>query len=71
MKPRYKSVPLDERARTYLETISAPRTRETVQNAIKAFYSFRRWHAPTPLAWKKMDFDVLVEFSSMLWTRAG
>lgn len=64
--PFYKPVSIDERARQYLSTISAPRTRETAQNAIKAFYSFRRWHSPAPLAWREMQVDVLVQFSAWL-----
>lgn len=62
----YKPVAVDERAREYLDTIGAPRTRDTVENAIRAFYSFRRWHSPTPLAWRDMDFDVLVKFDQWL-----
>lgn len=66
MDPFYKPVSLDERAREYLATIGAARTRETAENAVKAFYSFRRFHAPAPLAWKQMDFDVLTKFSNWL-----
>lgn len=66
MDPFYKPTSIDERAREYLSTIGATRTRETAENAIKAFYSFRRFHSPAPLAWKQMDMNVLTHFSNWL-----
>lgn len=66
MSPFYKPTPLDERARAYLSGIGSARTRETAESAIKAFYSFRRYHVPAPLAWRDMDFDVLPQFSNWL-----
>lgn len=66
MKAFYKPVTLDERARAYLDTIKKERTRETNQNALKAFYAFRRYHSPAPLAWKDFDFEILVQFGQWL-----
>lgn len=64
--PLYKPVVLEGRAREYLATIGSTRTRESAEDALKAFYSFRRHHAPAPLAWKEMNFDTLTEFSRWL-----
>lgn len=66
MKPHYKSTTLDEKARHYIAQITAPRTRENVECALKAFYAFRRWHPPAPLGFKDMTFDILVEFNAWL-----
>lgn len=66
MNPKYTPTTLDERARSYVAQITAPRTRENVETALKAFYAFRRWHTPAPLAWRDMDFNVFVEFGAWL-----
>lgn len=74
MKPKYRPVALDEKARDYLQTRQeSPRTQETARMALQAFYAFRRTYkkretdeAPAPLALPKMDFDVLVEFNNWM-----
>lgn len=70
MKPNYTPVTLDERARKYIAQITAPRTRSNVETALKAFYAFRRWRPPAPLAFRDMTFDVFVEFNAWLTEHA-
>lgn len=70
MNPRYKQTPLDAKARLYVAQITAPRTRANAETALKAFYSFRRWHSPAPLGFKDMTFDIFVEFNAWLTEHA-
>lgn len=65
MIPFYKPVSLDSKAHRYIAQITAPRTRDNVETALKAFYAFRRWHVP-PIGFKDMNFDIFVEFNTWL-----
>lgn len=69
MKPRYKVVPLDQRAYTYLSNIGKDNSRATVEHALQPFYSFRLYGGPTPLSWKQMDVDVLARYHRWLLDR--
>lgn len=66
MERKYKPVTLDPRAREYLNTIEAPRTRDTNEYALKAFSAFRLRGAPAPLGWKAMTFEVVQQFDAWL-----
>jgi len=74
MKSRYRPVVLDEKAREFLQTLDeSPRTQETADCALKAFYSFRCYGQPrvgdtrpAPLALRAMGFDVLVNFNNWM-----
>lgn len=74
MKPKYRPVPMDPRARKYLDTLKeSPRTQTSAEMAIKAFNSFRRWFkkdstdsTPTPLRLGDLDNDILVDFNAWL-----
>lgn len=66
MECKYNPVTLDPRAREYLNTIEAPRTRETNEYALKAFSAYRVRGAPAPLGWKAMTFEVVPQFDAWL-----
>lgn len=69
MKPKYRPVPLDDKAREFLETLAeSPRTQDAAGDALGAFYAFRLSGAQ-PLALKAMGFDVLVNFNNWMIKR--
>lgn len=70
MTHRYQPVPLDPKARAFLDSISdAPRTVETYESALKAFSAFRlrgqrdaSTNRPTPLSLQRLDVNILAAF---------